>query len=391
MTKNRIFILSLWFTIFSTFIFAGEGAIQSTVSIKQDLTVKEQETLANCSYLDTDLGLRESIASLRHGQVMGEGKKVLIVIDQFEQWLYSVDQPDHSELAKALRQCDGEHVQCLLLVRDDFWLAFSRFMDHLEVELLQNQNMALVDLFDQLHARRVLAEFGRAFNRLPEHYSDSNRDQRAFIAQAVDDLSENGKVTPVRLALLAEMIKGKPWSTATLRKIGGTSGIGVMFLDENFVSDNAPADYRVHLKAVYATLGELLPQPGMDLKGHMKSQDELLEASGYADRPKEFQSLMRMLDSELHLITRTDPEGRGDGMSSSQSSSQSGLQSASLYRIVTTNWHDYLVPSIRNGHRGCNGRLAKDAARFAWAKGLKFGERGRSRVTCQPGRSGCRS
>ena len=33
MTKNRILILSLWFTIFSTFIFAGEGAVQSTVSI----------------------------------------------------------------------------------------------------------------------------------------------------------------------------------------------------------------------------------------------------------------------------------------------------------------------------------------------------------------------
>lgn len=33
MTKNRILILSLWFIIFSTFIFAGEGAVQSTVSI----------------------------------------------------------------------------------------------------------------------------------------------------------------------------------------------------------------------------------------------------------------------------------------------------------------------------------------------------------------------
>lgn len=34
MTKNRILILSLWFTLFSTFLFAGEGAaVQSTVSI----------------------------------------------------------------------------------------------------------------------------------------------------------------------------------------------------------------------------------------------------------------------------------------------------------------------------------------------------------------------
>lgn len=304
-----------------------------------------------CPYLDTELGLRESIATLRHGQVMGDGKKVLIVIDQFEQWLYSVDQPEHSELAKALRQCDGEHVQCILMVRDDFWLASSRFMDHLEVELMQNQNMALIDLFDPPHAQRVLTEFGRAFHRLPEHSSEFSRDQRMFVTQAIDGLAEHGKITPVRLALFAEMIKSKSWTTATLRKIGGTAGVGVMFLDENFASENAPASYRVHLNAVYETLGALLPQPGANLKGHMKSREELIEASGYADQPKQFQSLMRALDSELHLVTRTDPEGRGDAsvsQSGIQSPSQSGIQSGNLAQQVYYQLaHDYLVPAIR--------------------------------------------
>ncbi|WP_182868586.1 bifunctional serine/threonine-protein kinase/formylglycine-generating enzyme family protein [Stieleria mannarensis] len=305
-----------------------------------------------CPYLDTDLGLPESIATLRRGEVMGRDKKILIVIDQFEQWLYSIDRPEHSVLAKALRQCDGEHVQCILMVRDDFWLAFSRFMDHLEVDLMQNKNMALIDLFDLQHARRVLTEFGRAFDRLPEHRSDFSRDQRAFVTQAIEGLAEHGKVTPVRLALFAEMIKSKPWTTATLRKIGGTAGVGLMFLDENFSSENAPANYRVHLRAVYETLGALLPQPGANLKGHMRSREELLEVSGYADQPKQFQSMMRALDSELHLIVRTDPEGRGD-----VSQSQSGVQSASQSGSVTGNLsqlvyyhlaHDYLVPAIRD-------------------------------------------
>ena len=294
-----------------------------------------------CPYLDTDLGLRESIAKLRHGDVMGQGKKVLIVIDQFEQWLYSVENPERSELADALRQCDGEHVQCILLVRDDFWLAFSRFMEHLEIELRHSKNMMLVDLFDPSHARRVLLEFGRAFGQLPTRESELTRDQRAFLTQTVEDLSEHGKVMPVRLALLAEMIKGKPWSTSTLKRIGGTEGVGVMFLDENFVSRNAPAGYQAHCKAVFAVLGELLPQPGTDLKGHMKSSDDLLEASGYRDRPKMFESLLRILDSELHLITRTDPEGRGDDASASYSGIQ--LAKTSYYQLA----HDYLVSSIR--------------------------------------------
>ncbi len=28
-----------------------------------------------------------------------------------------------TELVEALRQCDGHRLQCLLMVRDDFWLA----------------------------------------------------------------------------------------------------------------------------------------------------------------------------------------------------------------------------------------------------------------------------
>jgi len=121
-----------------------------------------------------------------------------------------------------MRQCDGEHVQCILLVRDDFWLAFSRFMEHVEIDLLQNHNMAMIDLFDIDHAKMVLREFGRAFEKLPRNTADMSRDERAFVDQAIDGLAEDGKVIPVRIALFAEMIKSRAWSTATLKQIGGT-------------------------------------------------------------------------------------------------------------------------------------------------------------------------
>lgn len=301
----------------------------------------------NCPFLDIKLGLRESIAAIRHRNVMGEGTKILLIIDQFEQWLYSTQHPEHSELAKSLRQCDGEHVQCILLVRDDFWLAFSRFMEHVEVDLLQNHNMAMIDLFDIEHAKMVLREFGRAFGRLAKNPSDLSRDERLFIEQAITGLSENGKVIPVRIALFAEMIKSRPWTTATLKQIGGTKGVGVLFLEENFSSPSAPAEHAVHLDAVYQTLGALLPQPGTELKGHMRSHDDLLAISGYADEPKLFQSLIRTLDNGLHLITRTTHSGRSES-SSSQSGSFANLKSGELvqgefYQLA----HDYLVPAIR--------------------------------------------
>src|SRR5205823_12995885 len=134
------------------------------------------------------------------------------VLGEFEQWLHAWRGEANSELVRALRQCDGERVQCLILVRDDFWLAVSRLMADLEVELVQGRNMALVDLFDPRHAKKVLAAFGWAYAALPECREEWTKEQDAFLDQAIVGLSQNGKIIPVRLTLFAEMVKGKPWT-----------------------------------------------------------------------------------------------------------------------------------------------------------------------------------
>ena len=43
----------------------------------------------------------------------------------------------------------------------------------------------------------------------------------------------------MRLALFAEMVKGKPWTPATLQEVGGTEGVGVTFLEETFSAPQA--------------------------------------------------------------------------------------------------------------------------------------------------------
>ena len=70
----------------------------------------------------------------------------------------------------------------------------------------------------------------------------------------------------------------------------------------------------------------------------MRSQAELQTASGYQERPSDFNDLLRILDGELRLITPTDPEGE----SLSNSDRHSSL--ATRYYQLT---HDYLVPSLR--------------------------------------------
>ena len=89
----------------------------------------------------------------------------------------------------------------------------------------------------------------------------------------------------MRLALFAEMMKGKAWAPETLRQVGGTEGVGVTFLEETFSSPQANPKHRLHQKAAQAVLKALLPETGTDIKGQMRSEGELQEASGYATDP----------------------------------------------------------------------------------------------------------
>src|SRR6202043_1453323 len=112
----------------------------------------------------------------------------------------------------------------------------------------EGRNSAAVDLFDLAHARKVLAEFGRAFGRLPRGATPLTRDQERFLDQAVAGLAQHGRVICVRLSLFAEMVKGQPWTPATLKAVGGTEGVGVSFLEETFGA-SASARHRPHQKA----------------------------------------------------------------------------------------------------------------------------------------------
>ncbi|MGZ0174451.1 MAG: serine/threonine-protein kinase, partial [Planctomycetales bacterium] len=281
--------------------------------------------------LPEDAGLADTLAAVRRAQC----QKVVIIIDQFEQWLHAHSAAPDAELVNALRQCDGGQLQAIVMVRDDFSMAAARFMDWVDVPILQGHNFATVDLFDLDHARQVLIKFGQGFGKLPANAGNLSDVERQFVDDVASGLSQDDKVVSVRLALFAEMVKGKPWVPATLEDVGGTAGVGVNFLEETFSSRTANPKHRQHQQAAREVLKALLPEVGSDIKGHMRSHSELLEASGYQTRPSDFNDLLRILDGELRLITPTDPEGF---------QTESGSDPGSRFYQLT---HDYLVPSLQ--------------------------------------------
>ena len=86
---------------------------QHVTPVYIEATANETETRLldglrkRCPGLPGNLNLTETIAALRRGQGVPDGDKLLIVLDQFEQWLHAKKEEDNTELVQALRQCMG--------------------------------------------------------------------------------------------------------------------------------------------------------------------------------------------------------------------------------------------------------------------------------------------
>jgi eukaryotic-like serine/threonine-protein kinase len=292
--------------------------------------------------LDIDYRLDQAAAAIREQTKSRRGLKILLVIDQFEQWLESHSDLADGELIRALRHCDGRGLQALLLVRDDFWMAITRFARALEVPLVEGQNSNAVELFNLEHAQRVLLELGRALGRIPAGADlGPGAEPGRFLKRAVEQIAgPDGRIIPVRLTLLAAMLRDRAWTTATLSELGGMEGIGVTFLEETFSARTAPPAYRIHQKAAQAVLKALLPEAGSDLKGRRESAPALQVASGYADRPVDFAELIHILDNELRVVTPVDPAGVEAEIEEESRPVTTGV---THYQLT----HDYLVPPLR--------------------------------------------
>jgi hypothetical protein len=287
------------------------------------------------------IDLRTALVDAKEHLTKGRNKLVL-VIDQFEQWLQANRGEENTDLGAALRECDGKLVQALVLVRDEFSMTLFRFLEALGIDFKKGENAYVVYRFDLPHARKVLIAFGRAYGRLPEADAELNQDQRRFIDQALAGLSQDGEVVPVRLALFAEMvgelIGGRPWTPTTLVEFGGTEGVGQTFLERTFNSPKDNPKYFVHLRATQAVLSALLPDGGTNMGRRMRSYEELLTASGYAGSPKLFDDLLRILDNETRLITPIEPD------ESSEECRGLGQRGKRYYQLT----HDYLVHSLKD-------------------------------------------
>lgn len=279
--------------------------------------------------LPASTSLSSVLRAAREGSAGFGGSKLLLILDQFEQWLHA-DWMHRGpcDLIDALRQCDGQRVQALFVVRDDFWLATSQFMHQLEVELHTATNCACVEAFDLNHAEQVLIKLGRAYHRLPPEPESLSEVETTFISQALGLLTSGSTVEPVLLTVFAELFKARPWDPRQLKDLGGAAGLGVRFLDDSLQGRHANPELRKNLPAVEMILAGLIPPAGSSLKSRARPESELMEVSRLSHSPEVFHGIIRSLDRDLRILAPAE-------------SGESSL--GKEYQLT----HDFLVDAVR--------------------------------------------
>ena len=285
--------------------------------------------------VDESKTLTEVLRQFRRGEHLADGDSLLIVLDQFEQWLYGNQNHEQQELTNALRQCDGKNINCILLIRDDFWMSTSQFMKCLEIPVREGLNSLVLPMFDRRHARKVLVAFGRSFDRLPVGADDQGdrlaSTQRKFIRDAVDSLAVDSKVNCVHLSVFAKIAQDREWTASELQRLGGLKGAGVRYLDDVLggVRNNETQD-----RMVRSILQQLLPASDMNIKGTSHTSDQLRSSiSGDFSEPVFRQSLER-LEKDLGLISVVE---------SAEEEFENEQPDEYNYRLT----HDFLVAPIR--------------------------------------------
>ena len=266
-----------------------------------------------------------------------EHRKVVLLFDQFDSWAGSATASQWAELAAALRHCDGESLQALLIVRDDFWTSATEFMRLVECGVEQWKNARSIELFDRHHARRLLEAAGRSFGSLPPNPEALNADQARFITQAIDEMSIKGRVLPIQLAMFAKIAKLQSWHPDTLSQAGGVQGTYVGYFQDLFECTTSPPIYQRVCSAVVEVLHCLLPNADQTAHSHQVRFGELEAILVNKKLQNQLHRALNILVEDLRIVVRVSHRG-------SESSTEYAVQCNDRFHLV----HDFLTVPIAN-------------------------------------------
>ncbi len=315
----------------------GESILQYAMQIGQQVASESASESAS-EWARQSVDLAALLLTVRDDSAArSEHRKAVLLFDQFDNWAGSATASQLAELAAALRHCDGESLQALLIVRDDFWTSATEFMRLVECGVEQWKNARSIELLDRHHARRLLEAAGRGFGSLPPKPEALNVDQSAFIAQAIDEMSIKGRVLPIQLAMFAKIAKLQSWHPDTLSEAGGVQGTYVGYFQDLFECTTSPPAYQRVCGAVVEVLHCLLPNADQTSHSHQVEFGELEAILVNKKLHNQLHRALNILVEDLRIVVRVSHRG-------SDSSTEYSIQCNDRFHLV----HDFLTVPIAN-------------------------------------------
>src|SRR5262249_3107869 len=136
-----------------------------------------------------------------------------------------------------------------------------------DLPVLPGRNQVDLKPFTPEQAHQVLTRIGQAYRHISENVLDLNFEQRQFLHQAVVSLTEDGVVSPLRLAQFAHLVRNLAWQPNTMSLLGGVGGAGGLaaaLMERAFDSPSAEPDYAAHADAVRGLIQALTGEENGD-------------------------------------------------------------------------------------------------------------------------------
>lgn len=175
--------------------------------------------------LPNNISFTNALKAVRTGFLPKGATKLIIVIDQFEQWLHNNGADSQNELVQGFMNCDGNRLQALTIVRDDFMLAIHRFFYQLKLLPPRDGNNAQkLDSFDFNYIKNNFIAFSQ-FHGLSisdtgsfidldlqgiisrvEQWPDNSINARSGVLQAIDISLRDPAMGLTRIRKVLELI-----------------------------------------------------------------------------------------------------------------------------------------------------------------------------------------
>lgn len=246
--------------------------------------------------LPANLTLPETLFRLRQG--LPAGRKVLLVVDQFERWLCNQGEPSEALWEQVLALCDGQHLQCLLVLTDHFLDLVKPLLRRAALPLEEGKNWTLAKPLSVVRARQTLTFLGQTLRCLPEDLASLTVDQRLFLDRAAAELAVRGEVLPARVASFVCAFREARWAAAIYSQMGGAERTIITMLEERLRGEKRLL--QAARKIVLALLS---------VRSH--TYQKLLHISGLKDATL-FATALTILDEELKIITPVLTEPRAE-------------------------------------------------------------------------------